>query len=306
MTMYAALFARDSHCLSEAPEDPGRQSRFSVDLTEFLRPECFWPSPYTIEQAFETFRKMVATGKGYATPDRWGHTGVYGLLSASSAYDDSHVDPIRSLDDLRERFHYALLGRNRSPAIAQWRKDHRMMPGQRIQVRVPIHKPFEGARYLGYGSESDIKTTLTAMFTQVRGKRLHASLNSVHLGVRGAQRVTIAVSPSGFRFVLDFGTFDERGNDGSRWGETLARTRPGETFLETMTRVRDVLHVLLTGEVHPCDAADFMDGQQYTPAWYQAYITGYMAGSREPCRPPQECIDRGFVSLHEHDAEDAA
>ncbi len=286
MSLYAGISALHSHWFSEAPLDPGRQSRFSVDLTEFLRPDGAWPARYTLEQTFQTFRRFVETGSGYTSQERWGKVGVKALLSATSANDSTDVDEITSIEDLRKRFHYALLGHARSPAMAQWRKDHRIAPGERIQVRHPVHAPFQGARYLGWSSEAAIRDTLDHMTLKVRGQTLQLPLNYVHLGIRTAQRVKIRVHKAGFWFSLDFGIIDAKGVDDSGWNQTLAWTKDNETFLETLARARDVLHVMLTGEHRDCDASQFLGGLRYTPAWYQQAMTSFFAGERAPIAKP--------------------
>jgi hypothetical protein len=288
--------ARPAPASTDAVVNP-RMSRFNVDLIELLRPEdTYWPHPYTIEQAFEVFRKMVATGSSYTTPGRWGDVGVKALLSATSANDDTYVTPITSLPDLRKRIHYALLGRARSAAMIQWRIDHRMTPEARIQVRAPVHQPFESTSELGWESEAAIRHTLDGMLTKVRGQVLKVPLNYVHLGMRTVQGVCIHVSAKGFLFSLEYGDICEDGRDGSRWRSTLAHSRPDETFLDTLARARDVLTVILTGQHRPCDAAEFLHDLGHKPDWHRAHIAGYLAGDRTVCRPPKEWVEKGWVS----------
>lgn len=110
MTMYMHRWAAAADPYGTAPRKPSRKRWFDVRFIDLVRPDGYWPQPYTLEQAFEIFRWMVAKGEGYSTQERWGSRGVVDLLSATSGIGHSSVIPISSLEDLRKRFHYAVLG----------------------------------------------------------------------------------------------------------------------------------------------------------------------------------------------------
>ena len=279
MSFYAMQYAAAARPFGTAPQKPARKSRFNVSFTDLVRPDGFWPQPYSLEQAFEIFRWMVKTGSGYTSPTRWGRVGVKALLSATSANDAEAVTPIRSIADLRERFHYAILGFARSEAMALWRSAHRVEPGQKVRLAVPVYTPFAGARHLGWKCEADIKEAFTRLTSGHRGQALAVSLNSVWPDVRHVHGVTVAVRADGFRFQLTFGEDPSQDRPTSSWTDTLAVTRPGESFLDTFARARDVMAVLLTGE-GVCDAEDFLQNFAYGCQTHAAYVRAFMAGDR--------------------------
>lgn len=279
MSFYAMQYAASARPFGTAPQKPARKSRFNVSFTDLVRPDGFWPQPYSLEQAFEIFRWMVKTGSGYTSPTRWGQVGVKALLSATSANDAEAVTPIRSIADLRERFQYAILGFARSEAMALWRAAHRVEPGQKVRIGVPVYTPFAGAHHLGWESEADIAQAFTRLTGGHRGQALAVSLNSVWPDVRHVHGVTVAVRADGFRFQLTFGDDPTHDRMASSWTDTLAVTRPGESFLDTFARARDVLAVLLTGE-GDCDADDFLQNFAYGCQTHAAYVRAFMAGDR--------------------------
>lgn len=287
MSINAYRAARIGSVFNDSPEAPHKKAWFRAELIDLVRPDSFWPHPFSIEQAFEIFRWMVATGDAYRDPTRWGRVGVRELLSATSGTGADEVTSITSLADLRTRFHHALLASPRCPAVVQWRKDHRVEIGARIRVRSPVYTQFEGARHLGFGSEGAIKDTLDRITIRSRGQTLKARLNYVHLDVETVHGVSIAVSAKGFVFRLKYGDPFHDNRPYSAWSHSLARTRPGETFLETFARARDVYDMLM-GATDPCDAADFLGDRSHGPKWYWDYLTAYIAGDRSSPKPNED------------------
>ncbi|GJD87780.1 hypothetical protein BHAOGJBA_1285 [Methylobacterium hispanicum] len=108
----------------EAFPRPPRRRSFQAPLIELLRPFGYWPQPLSLEQAFELLRWMVATGASkpeYTSQLRWGRAGVTELLSSSSGLSYDRVEPITSIEDLRRRFHMAILARPQSRGQELWR-----------------------------------------------------------------------------------------------------------------------------------------------------------------------------------------
>lgn len=238
---------------------PLRRRSFEAPLIELLRPFGYWPQPLSIEQAFELFRWMVATGASkpeYTSQLQWGRAGVPELLSSSSGLSHDRVEPIVSIEDLRRRFHMAILARPQSRGQELWRQEHDIGPTSVVNVPSPTFKPFAGAPHLGWRSEQTIHDDLKRMFEGSAGTQMVVSLNSQHEGCRTLHGVRISVHPEyGFGIAIRYG--DTHPTDwGSSWDEPIARTREGETFLQTLARARDVFDCLVHGHANECDLGD--------------------------------------------------
>ena len=225
------------------------QSRFKVSFIEFIRPGSF-PYPYTLEQAFQTFRWMATTGANYRADTRWGDQGVNEVLSMKpSCRGFSGVYPITSLDDLRKRFHYALLSRSENAVVDKWRRDCDILPDGKATIPYAIHKDW-GVR-TPFKSQDDLKKALTELLEPPRELRhkMTVALNYVH-GMETAiyHDVQIGVGRNGFAFILRYG--DEGRHDfGSRWDEVIASTREKETFVETAVRAYTNYQGLVFGTI---------------------------------------------------------
>jgi hypothetical protein len=122
------------------------KTKAKIAFVEFLRPDFYWPNPYTIEQAFEVFRWMVRTGTAYERSTRWGRNGPIETLSCSpSCTGFGYVAPIVSLDDLRRRFHFGLLSAHTtSSGVDEWRGAENTHVGAEKIIAFRHHKPFFG------------------------------------------------------------------------------------------------------------------------------------------------------------------
>lgn len=221
-----------------------KQARADLSLIEFVRPGGSWPYPYSVEQAFELVRAMVATGRRYSLPGRWGKSGVLELLCGGGVVNCSALRPISSLGDLNACLHRALLG-VANTAVEQWRKREHFTLTGRHTLTVPHYRalqrcPFQGQQV----AEHEIGVALTQYFSQIAGRQLAVSLNSVHLTARRVVQALVDVGPDSFRFRLEYGL------NGSVWSCTLARTQAGESFLDTFNRAWS-RYRLLTGEAEP-------------------------------------------------------
>lgn len=201
------------------------RTKAKLRLINFLRPDCF-PYPYAIEQAFHVFQWMVLTGKDYT---KYGRPGVFELLSMSpSCLGFSSVRSITSLEDLRRRFHYALLSVTEMPLVAEWKRVNGISIEAEKWLHFPHYTPFIGNPL---GSERDIQDALSKLLGQSRGTTLNTSLNSCHPGARWVGGVSIIVSPSGFKFVMDYGFVEDTG-----WSHTLAESENNEPFTDVLRR----------------------------------------------------------------------
>lgn len=220
-----------------------------VSLIEFLRPDCYWPHPYSLEQAFQLFRWMVATAakSRYSDQMRWGAMSPIDLLSDSSGIGHSSVAPISSIADLRRRFQLAFFGTHGGNGTLRWREENGIQAYGTVTLPYRHYVPHAGAKHLGFDSESAIETALNKFFEKAPGMRLAAQLNSFHAGAKVVQDVTIGVSARGFNFNLRYGfTAPKSGKLDSEWTYSLAKTIGDESFVETFARAIARLEELRT------------------------------------------------------------
>ncbi len=258
MTEYARATLLKNRPLQTTTDRPRRKRSFSIPLIELLRPDSYWPQPLSIEQAFEAMRWMVETGddKRYSSHLRWGIAGVAELLNGAGALSQYQLDPIASLADLRKRFHLAVLARPQSEGQVLWREEIGISVDSVITIKRATYRPFEGARHLGWSSEFDIQKSLTEVCTGSRGKPMAISLNSSHPRCRSFHDVSVAIGKfSGFSFLLRYGE-DPSKRGASYWTKCIARSRSGESFLDTFARARDVFDCLVLGKTSDCDLAE--------------------------------------------------
>lgn len=239
------------------------QSRFRVSFIELLRPSHIWPSPYSIEQAFQVLRWMTTTGLDYRADTRWGDQGVFEVLSLKpSCRGFSSVSPITSLADLRQRFHYAILSKSENPIVDKWRRDHDILPDGQATIPYPVYKDW-GVRE-PFTNQAELKGALTELLEPPKCQKLQmaVALNTVH-GKETAvyHDVQIKVSRNGFAFILRYGD-EARHAFGSQWDEVIASTRGKETFIDTAVRAYANYHGLVFGKIPngSLDLDDMWDG----------------------------------------------
>jgi hypothetical protein len=192
-----------------------------IKFINFLRPETsYWPYPYTLEQAFCVFQWLIKTGGKY---QKWGHSGVYELLSLKPTCINSiKVDPLQSIEDLRLRFHYALLAVANSN-VKRWREDLGIIDINKERwIRFP------------YYPEIDISQILNNFFS-LKGKLL-VQLNPYHKKATLINHTDIQVYPDEFEFGLCYGY------DGSSWRHVLDSSKKGECFRDTLIRVMEKIN----------------------------------------------------------------
>ena len=238
---------------------PRRRMSFEIPLIELIRPDGYWPQPLSIEQAFTLMAWMAKTGSAsqYSTKLTWNTETVATLIGSGDS--DSRLKPISSISQLRRMFHNAILARPRAEGQRKWREDFGVGPSGVIQVAAPTYKPFGGARHLGWDSEQAIQDDLERMGTQSMGARMAVSLNSVHPDCRTLHGLSVRIGSNGnFHFGITYGdkTPDQMH---SSWTNTLAQTKPGESFLDTFARARDVFDCLVHGKKSICDLTDFVE-----------------------------------------------
>jgi hypothetical protein len=208
------------------------RSKMKFRFLDLLRPDRF-PYPYSLEQAFHIFKWMVTTGEEYT---RYGSPGVRDLLNMRpSCLNSGQVNPITSLDDLRRRFHYALLAHEEVPLATSWKKANGICIQAEKWLAFPHYTPFGG----NFGSEFDIEKSLKKLLEMSRGTNLNVSLNECHTDARWVCGVSVEVIPRGFYFVMHYGCEEDAGS--SSWGHTLACSIDNEPFTDTMRRAISAL-----------------------------------------------------------------
>ena len=214
--------------------------RARIELIEFLRPDYYWPNPYTLEMAFQVLRWLIksATGGGYVTQHQGHRTCAVGLMGGVGAVNGA-CKPILSLADLRSRFHAAILGATRyRPEVQRWRTDKGISADAVLEMDIRHYSPRRAPpSHLPWQCDRDIEIALTVLLEKSPGRKLAVSLNSVHRSARRVHSVGILVGPNGFEFELRYGFKDPRKERfDSEWNHTLAQTESEEPFLDTLAR----------------------------------------------------------------------
>ena len=282
MSIAAYQYALKEHPFAPTPQKPRRNRLFSIDLIELLRPDTFWPQPLTVERAFELMRWMVSTGgEQYTSALRWGYAGVAELLTDGGGLSIREMKPIESLDDLRRRFHRAVLARPISDGQIRWREDNNINVNATIVVKRPTYAAFKGASHLGWRSEGDIIKELDAMLLPAKSRRMAVSLNCVHKEtVNWLHHIRVGIGEKrGFRFLLTYGE-DPHERCASRWTDEIAVSRDGESFLDTMARARDVIKLLVDGHGNQADVEDMFQYPGYGDDFVRDQINRINAQSR--------------------------
>lgn len=211
----------------------------AIQLIEFLRPDPFWPWPYSLEMGFQALRWLIASAAdpGFVEHHQWHTSCAVGLMGGEGAQNGA-CRPITSIDDLKQRFVYALLGSDRHrPEVTRWREQCGIHPGAQIPMQFRHYKPHYPASHLPWRSEAQIREALTALLENSVGQRLNVQLNSVHRRARVVQRVGIYIGPKRFRFVLNYGFNDARKDPcASTWSQELATSKGDEPFLDVLAR----------------------------------------------------------------------
>lgn len=273
-------------------EPPVRLKSFKVPLIELLRPEGYWPQPLSTEQAFEVLRWMATTGASkseYTTQLRWGRAGIHELLTGGSGLSRGLMEPITSMQDLRRRFHYAILSRAASAGQEKWRRDFGIDPTGVVAVRRPTYKPFTPLPHLGWSSEQAIVEDIERLTRVSAGTEMAIGLNSVHPHIRTLHGIRISVGAEyGFSLSLRYGDTPP-GVWGSSWDVTIAHSREDESFLQTFARARDVFDCLVHGHANKCDRGDMRN--YHRPEFLDEQIAALSAdavaeiAAQEPSRP---------------------
>jgi hypothetical protein len=238
------------------------QTKAKINFIDFIRPDGYWPSPYSVDQAFGVMRWMVATGS--AMPEladergQWGTSTVINLLNCSPTCVNSHAPlSITNVAALRKSFHYALLSRYESRRVKRWKEKHGVSHTSTKILDFPNEGIQGAADGAGVSAERVDQLTLCK-------RRLTTQLNSCHAAATELYGVTINIDanshggtyypPGGrFRFTVDYGF------DGSIWHHDIAIGTPAETFSQTLKRAEIELDKLTGADKWP-DPAKLSEG----------------------------------------------
>ena len=198
------------------------KTKAKISFIEFLRPCCHWPYPYTLEQAFEVFRWMVKTGAPYG---EFRERGPLETLSGKpTCIGFSRVEPITSIEDLRKRFHYALLDNYGGKTTDSWRENEKIDISQTRILRFKhdseapcLHEKVGLRAY-----ERDTSRVLHWLFSKGQSATLSAQLNSTYRKARECRSVVVHVLPAAFVFELKYGI----PGINSSWTHELASGEP--------------------------------------------------------------------------------
>lgn len=217
-----------------------RTRRFAdVALIELVRPDPYWPDPYSTEMAFQALRWLIASASGdaFVEEHRWHTSCAVGLMGGAGAQNGA-CRAIRSRADLRERFIQALLARPAwHPEVARWRAAKGIHIDAVVRMKFRHYKPYYPPAHLPWRSEADITESLDSLLEKSIGTRLAVALNPVHDDARIIHDIGIIVGARYFDFLLHYGFVDPRVDPcDSEWTESLARTIGDEPFLDTLAR----------------------------------------------------------------------
>lgn len=202
---------------------PKQARKTNVVFLELVRPDGYWPYPYTVEQTFHIYRWLVETGAPYSQ----GGYGVYDLLVGRGTFGSHNMlwNPVRSFAQLRAYIQRAVLGAPQSKQQVAWRKKFKVLPnGKVVDLWFPHWRPFRGTPVLGATlSEFQLQAVLEKLWG-TKGK-LRVQLNEYH--ARAKNVVDIGVHCGNGKFCFDL----EYGYDGSVWHHTLGEA---EGFVDAL------------------------------------------------------------------------
>ncbi len=151
-----------------------RTRRFAdVALIELLRPDPYWPDPYSTEMAFQALRWLIASASSeqFVEEHRWHTSCAIGLMGGAGARNGA-CRAIRSRTDLRERFIQALLARPAwRPEVARWRAAKGIHIDAVVRMKFRHYKPYYPPAHLPWRSEADIKESLDSLLEKSTGVR---------------------------------------------------------------------------------------------------------------------------------------
>lgn len=204
---------------------------FEIEWIDLLSPDCWWPHPYGLECALLAWSYLVRTASNekYA---KYGCSGAVDLLCKKpTCVNHIQTDPIVSIDDLRERFHWALLSQYDNPQTVAWKTDNRIGVTQTCEIPGRHFRPMAPGG--GFACEADVRQAFVNLLG-VRHDKLNVQLNSCHRSARWIHRVYLNVRPSGNQvWQFDYGF---RNDFGSHWCGVLAMQTRGEPPIDLMRR----------------------------------------------------------------------
>jgi hypothetical protein len=183
------------------------KTKAKYHFSDFVRPDGFWPTPYTVDQAFGVLAWMAAG----ATDN------ILALLSCRpSCTGFTNIEPVHSISDLQRRFHFALLssvvGYYSPRAVSDWReKNGVLFGGSRLISFVHGDNP---------ECEALAKERLARLFKW--NKTLTTQLNSSHAEAVETYGVRMRLCGRCWMFSLEYGF------NGSTWQHELARQKQTE------------------------------------------------------------------------------
>ncbi|MDE4914840.1 hypothetical protein [Methylobacterium sp. 092160098-2] len=245
-----------------------RPKPFRAAVVDLINPLPSWPWPLSVDQAFEAYRWMVETheehGDMASKMRAWGY-----LFNRNETVRDGvwGVRPIRSMADLKERLQSVVLLPPRGRRDVEWRRRIDLLVDRSLLVGRPASGPFADHRDLGWGDEYEIGADLDRMGVGTEGVQTAFEPKPVpedHPAYDPARRydrvlgLRIDVDPSaGFRMALRTTTVPEQSRGPEDYAHlVVAASRPGETFVRTLARARDVFDAVVHGMGDSCDLGD--------------------------------------------------
>ena len=228
--------------LENREPDPKTLSRFKLRWVSLLNP-CDWLYPHGLERALLAWSHVVRSAYAFKMP--YYGSGPVDLIDKMIGCVNGHhydADPIQSLADLRERFHYVLLHPwGEGFRFREWKAAADIsLTGEAI-IGGRHYKPFESNTFR---CEADAQAAFDKLLATTDVK-LNRQLNEFHKKAVWGLGVELHFSRKG-RMVYKL-HYSYR-NDPSSWRHVLAEQMKGEPPYDTLERAIAGLEWLTKGE----------------------------------------------------------
>lgn len=232
MSVYAANYMATAMPFTNN-QKPRILKRFKFDLARVVDP-AYWLYPHGLERTLLAFGHLVKTARRFY---EYGQYNPLDILSDSPSCRGSwEVGPIRSLEDLRGRFHYALLHPHYQ-RTREWREAERIDIREQVCISGAHYTPMNFPDTL-FEHEASANRSFDELLATT-DKHINRPLNSCHkLGARWVHSVNLNFDREGkMSFVLVYGY---RRNS-SCWRHVLVYHRNDETPYQLLRRAIDEL-----------------------------------------------------------------
>lgn len=209
------------------------RTKAKIRFIDLVRPDMFWPYPYSVEQSFMVFFHMARTARKYAV---WKDSGPVDTLNKQPTCQYcSTIRPIESLADLKERFVYALLcNEGTGKALRdKWREETGIGLDKTRWLAFPHLIPFNGGGI--FRCEADIKRAVDDLLAGSVDRPLSKGPDGHRLKTPFCHGCHVCVGAETFSIAMKYGNKPVARFEG-QWTVSLADSEPGEPFVPVLER----------------------------------------------------------------------